>query len=423
MIWVTLAILLGLLALSFPVAAVLGIVGLTLDQLYAFLPLYLSLGEMTWGASTDVILVAIPMFVLLGEILLRAGIAERMYAAMSHWLSWLPGGLMHSNIGACTLFSAVSGSSVATAATIGTVALPEIERENYEPRLFLGTVAAGGTLGILIPPSINMIVYGVLTDTSIPQLYLAGMLPGLVLALLFMATVLIACWVRPAWGGDTRHSSWDARIRSLPDLVPPLLIFALVIGSIYAGLATPTEAASLGVIAALILAAARRKLTIPMLKRTFEGTIRTSAMIMAILIDADSPPRGRVLSGPRDVHGDADHDGRDGADHHAGDRRSRLRPGVVRGSDHASDRDRHDHPAGRDQPVRGPGRARQRSDPRRDDRLGPVRDHPRGDDRTPDPNSRHRPPAARGGRALKQRPMRWNHPQAERGLPSRPTTT
>ncbi|HEX6142500.1 MAG TPA: TRAP transporter large permease [Geminicoccaceae bacterium] len=286
MIWVTLALLLGLLALSFPVAAVLGIVGLALDQLYAFLPLYLSLGEMTWGASTDVILVAIPMFVLLGEILLRAGIAERMYAAMSHWLSWLPGGLMHSNIGACTLFSAVSGSSVATAATIGTVALPEIEREGYEPRFFLGTVAAGGTLGILIPPSINMIVYGVLTDTSIPQLYLAGMLPGLVLALLFMATVLIGCWLRPAWGGKTRRSTWRARFRALPDLVPPLLIFLLVIGSIYAGLATPTEAASLGVIAALVLAAWRRKLTVAMMKRALEGTMRTSAMIMAILIAA-----------------------------------------------------------------------------------------------------------------------------------------
>ena len=187
MIWVTLALLLGLLALSLPVAAVLGVVGLALDQLYSFLPLRLALGELVWGATTDVILVAIPMFVLLGEILLRAGIAERMYAAMTHWLSWLPGGLMHSNIGACTLFSAVCGSSVATAATIGTVAIEQIDRYGYNQRFFLGTIAAGGTLGILIPPSINMIVYGVLTETSIPQLYLAGFLPGLVLALLFMA--------------------------------------------------------------------------------------------------------------------------------------------------------------------------------------------------------------------------------------------
>jgi tripartite ATP-independent transporter DctM subunit len=286
MIWTTLVLLLALLALSLPVAAVLGVVGLALDELYSFLPLRLGLGEIAWGASTDVILVAIPMFVLLGEILLRAGIAERMYAAMTHWLSWLPGGLMHSNIGACTLFSAVSGSSVATAATIGTVAIEQIDRQGYNPRFFLGTIAAGGTLGILIPPSINMIVYGVLTDTSIPQLYLAGFLPGLVLALLFMATVLLGCWYRPAWGGQRTASDWPARWRSLPDLIPPLLIFALVIGSIYAGLATPTEAAALGVIGALVLAAWRRRLTLTMLKHTIEGTMRTSAMIMAILIAA-----------------------------------------------------------------------------------------------------------------------------------------
>jgi C4-dicarboxylate transporter DctM subunit len=286
MIWVTLALLIGLLALSLPVAAVLGAVGLALDRLYSFLPLRLALGEVTWGATTDVILVAIPMFVLLGEILLRAGIAERMYGAMSHWLSWLPGGLMHSNIGACTLFAAVCGSSVATAATIGTVAIEQIDRQGYNPRFFLGTIAAGGTLGILIPPSINMIIYGVLTDTSIPQLYLAGFLPGIVLAGLFMLTVLIGCLIRPAWGGRRTASDWPVRLRSLPDLIPPLLIFILVIGSIYAGLATPTEAASLGVIAALALAAWKRRLSLAMLRATVEGTMRTSAMIMAILIGA-----------------------------------------------------------------------------------------------------------------------------------------
>ncbi len=162
------------------------------------------------------------MFVLLGEILLRSGIAERMYGAMAQWLSWLPGGLMHSNIGACTLFSAVCGSSVATAATIGTVAVGQIERHGYNAPFFLGTIAAGGTLGILIPPSINMIIYGVLTDTSIPQLYLAAFVPGLVLAGLFMLTVLIGCTIRPAWGGRAPAADWPSRWRSLPDLVPPL---------------------------------------------------------------------------------------------------------------------------------------------------------------------------------------------------------
>jgi tripartite ATP-independent transporter DctM subunit len=286
LIWVTLAILLGLLALSLPVAAALGVVALVLDQLYAFLPLRHGLGELVWGATSDVLLVAIPMFVLLGEILLRTGIAERMYNAMAQWLSWLPGGLMHSNIGACTLFSAVSGSSVATAATIGTVAVPQIEREGYNAPFFLGTIAAGGTLGILIPPSINMIIYGVLTDTSIPQLYLAGFVPGLVLAGLFMLTVLIGCSIRPAWGGRRRSTDWPSRWRSLPDLLPPLFIFVLVIGSIYGGIATPTEAAALGVLAALVLAAGRRQLTLAMLRPAIEGTMRTAAMIMAVLMAA-----------------------------------------------------------------------------------------------------------------------------------------
>ncbi len=286
MIVFTVAFLVLLLALSVPVAATLGVLGLTLDAVFSGLPLRHAAGELAWASSTDFILVAIPMFVLLGEILLRSGIAERMYAAMAQWLSWLPGGLMHSNIGACTLFAAVCGSSVATAATIGTVAVGEIERHRYNERFFLGTIAAGGTLGILIPPSINMIVYGVLTDTSIPQLYLAGIVPGLVLAAFFMATVLVGCLFRPAWGGDRIATGWAMRLRTLPDLVPPLLIFILVIGSIYAGWATPTESAALGVLAALALAALRGRVSLAMLRAVTEGTMRTTAMIMAILIAA-----------------------------------------------------------------------------------------------------------------------------------------
>ncbi len=286
MIGLTVAVLLGLLALSIPVAAVLGMVGLTLDKVYASGRLEPVIGELTWGVSMDVIIVAVPLFILLGEILLRAGIAGRMYAAMTHWMSWLPGGLMHSNIATCTIFSAVSGSSVATAATIGTVAIGEIDRHGYNERFFIGTIAAGGTLGILIPPSINMIVYGVLTETSIPQLYLAGMLPGIVLAALFMLTVVIGCTLRPEWGGRKVETNWRARWRSLPDLIPPFIIFVVVIGSIYGGIATPTESASLGVIIAFALAAWRRRLNWPMLRDAIEGTMRSTAMIMAILIAA-----------------------------------------------------------------------------------------------------------------------------------------
>jgi tripartite ATP-independent transporter DctM subunit len=283
---VSVSLLLLILASSVPVAAGLILLGLALDHLYSFLPLRLAMGEISWSVSTNFILFAIPLFILLGEILLRSGIAERMYAAMKHWLSWLPGGLMHSNIGACTLFAAVSGSSVATAATIGTVAAEQVSTHGYNERLYFGTIAAGGTLGILIPPSIPMIVYGALTDTSIPQLYLAGILPGFVLALLFMLTVIVACLARPAWGGRKIEASWEARLRSLPDLLPPLAIFVVIIGSIYAGIATPTESAGLGVVAAFALAAWRRRLTSRVLADIFEGTMRTNAMIMAILIAA-----------------------------------------------------------------------------------------------------------------------------------------
>jgi len=286
MLWVALAILIGLLALAVPVAAGLGFLGIALSDLYSKLPLTLAIGEVAWATSNNFLLVAIPFFVLLGEILLRSGMAERMYNALVLWVPWLPGGLMHSNIAACAMFAATSGSSVATAATIGTVAMGEIKKHGYSERLFLGTIAAGGTLGILIPPSINMIVYGALTDSSIPKLYLAGIVPGLVLASLFSLTVLIICLLRPELGGKRTVTSWQARIRALPDLIPPLVIFLAVIGSIYAGLATATESAALGVIAALGVAAWHRRLTLRMLLQAFEGTMRTTAMIMAILIAA-----------------------------------------------------------------------------------------------------------------------------------------
>jgi C4-dicarboxylate transporter DctM subunit len=286
MVGTALGILIALLALAVPVAAALGFLGIALSEIYSRLPLSLAMGEVAWATSNNFLLVAIPFFVLLGEILLRSGIAERMYNALVLWVPWLPGGLMHSNIAACAMFAATSGSSVATAATIGTVAMGEIKKHGYSERLFLGTIAAGGTLGILIPPSINMIVYGVLTDSSIPQLYLAGIFPGVVLAGLFSLTVLIACLLWPSLGGKRTATGWPARIRALPDLVPPLVIFLAVIGSIYAGLATATESAALGVIAALGVAAWHRSLTLRMLLHAFEGTMRTTAMIMAILIAA-----------------------------------------------------------------------------------------------------------------------------------------
>ena len=286
MLGTALLMLIVLLAISVPIAAAMGVLGLALNQFYSSAPLYLAMGEILWNSSSEYILIAIPLFVMLGEILLRSGIAERVYAAIAQWLSWLPGGLMHANVGTCAMFAATSGSSVATAATVGVVALPQIKRRKYDERLFLGTLAAGGTLGILIPPSINFILYGLLTNSSVPRLYLAGMLPGILLAALFMVYVLLACLVRPSKGGERIETSWRQRFYSLKDLIAPLFIFLVVVGSIYAGWATPTEAASLGVLAALLLAAVERTLSLAMMRAVLEGTMRTTAMIMLIIMAA-----------------------------------------------------------------------------------------------------------------------------------------
>lgn len=278
--------LLVLVISAVPVAAVLGILSLSLDEMFMRGRRSLMMGDFVWEQSIEYILVAIPMFILLGEIMLRSGIAVRMYNAVIQWISWLPGGLLHANIGSSAIFAASSGSSVATAATIGTVAYPEIEKRRYNESLFLGSIAAGGTLGILIPPSINLIIYGLLTDSSVPELYLAGIFPGLMLAGLFMAVIVIACLRHPQWGGQKVETSWSQRIRVLPDLLPPILLFVAVVGSIYAGVATPTEAASIGVVFALIIAAWNRALNFSMLLEAFEGTMKSTATIMLIILAA-----------------------------------------------------------------------------------------------------------------------------------------
>lgn len=286
MIPTALVTLLLLMALAIPVAASLGVLGLVLAEAFAFLPVSKVAGEIAWSASNEFLLVALPMFILLGELLLRSGLAERMYGALAKWLAWLPGGLMHSNIAACALFAATSGSSVATAATVGTVALPQARRYGYNEPLFLGTLAAGGTLGILIPPSINMIIYAVLTNTSVPKLYLAGIVPGVLLAAGFMVVVLVACLIRPALGGQRIRTTLPEAIAGLVHLVPPLGIFLVVVGSIYAGIATPTEAASLGVVAGLLLAWWNRALDWQMLRAALLGTMRSTSMIMLIVVAA-----------------------------------------------------------------------------------------------------------------------------------------
>lgn len=288
MIGFAFTLLLVLVAIALPVAAALGMMGYILSAKYAFVPLTGALGEIAWSSSNDFILIAAPMFIMMGELMHRSGISERLFAALAPWFSRLPGQLIHTNIAASAIFAATSGSSVATAATIGTVAIPNMDKGGYNRPLFLGSIAAGGTLGILIPPSINMIIYGVLTDTSVTSLYAAGFIPGFVMAGLFSLMVLVICWRRPAWGGVAQPAEgiWAKRVGGLIHLVPPLLLFFLVVGSIYLGLATPTEAAALGLMATVALAWANGQLTVKVLLTAFEGTVRTTSMVMLIVIAA-----------------------------------------------------------------------------------------------------------------------------------------
>lgn len=288
MIATALSLLLGLIALSLPVAAVLALVGYILSENYAFFPMTGAAGELAWNASEDFILVAAPMFIMMGELMHRSGVSGQLFDALTPWFARLPGRLMHTNIASSAVFAATSGSSLATAATIGTVAIPNMDKGGYNRPLFLGSIAAGGTLGILIPPSINMIIYAVLTDTSVTDLYAAGFLPGFVLAALFSGIVLVLVLWRPEWGGPkiAQEGLWRARLRGLPQLIPPIGLFAIVVGSIYAGLATPTEAAALGLVATVGLVAANRQLTLGVLLAAFEGTARTTCMIMLIVIAA-----------------------------------------------------------------------------------------------------------------------------------------
>ncbi len=286
MISLALSILLILIVLSLPVGVVLIVLGISLAEIYSYFPLLPASGEILWSSSTEFVLVAVPMFILMGEILLRSGVASEMYESLDSWVNPIPGGLIHTNIAACTLFSATSGSSVATAATIGTVAVPNMNQLGYNKKLYLGSIAAGGTLGILIPPSINLILFGVLAEVSITRLYLASLLPGILLAVSFSLAVLIFCLIKPELGGSVRSSTWTERIFALKNLIAPLGLFLIVVGSIYGGYATPTEAAAVGVIASLIIAFWKGKFRLIDFFSALEGAMRTTAMVMLIVLAA-----------------------------------------------------------------------------------------------------------------------------------------
>jgi tripartite ATP-independent transporter DctM subunit len=265
------------------VAAALGVLGLVAALAFSDRPLHLFLGQVIWIPSINFVLVAVPLFILMGEILLRSGLSDRLYRALNLWSRRLPGGLLHTNIVSCAIFSAIAGSSVATAATIGAVALPYFERTAYSQRMVLGSLAAGGALGNLIPPGITFIIYGLLTETSVGQLYQAGFVPGFLVAGLFMLVILAYSLLT---GMREREAPvpWSARLASLADLVPTLVLILVVLGTIYAGVATPTEAAALGVVGAMIFAALNRRLSLPIVHAAAVATARTTSLVGLIIL-------------------------------------------------------------------------------------------------------------------------------------------
>ncbi len=231
-------------------------------------------------------LTVIPLFVLMGQISFHAGISKRLFNTAYHWLGPLPGGLAMATVGACTAFGAICGSGPATAATMASVALPEMRRYKYDMELASGAVAAGGSLGMLIPPSVVFIVYAIMTEQSIGALFIAGIVPGLLIATLFCLTIYITCKLRPEQGPVGPSVGWGVKFRSLTGVAETLILFVLVMGGMFLGYFTPTEAAAIGAAGSLAIALVKRQITIKVLVRSLQETIRTSCMVMIIVAGA-----------------------------------------------------------------------------------------------------------------------------------------
>ncbi len=278
-----------LLFLGMPIAFALMLVGCAgvgyLASLEAALPMT---ARTVWEVAAFYPYTVIPLFIVMGGFAGSSGMTQELYQSFDKWFRKLPGGLAIATIGACAGFAAVSGSSVATAATMGTVALPEMRRFHYHPRLATGSIAAGGTLGFLIPPSIGFIVYGMLTEQSIGRLLIAGMLPGLLLAGAYMLIVVLMVKINPVLAPAIPESvSWREKVASLAGIWEPLAVFLLVMGGIYLGFFTPTEAGAIGATALLLVALLKKKLTATNLIESLQEAVRISVMVLFLVAGAN----------------------------------------------------------------------------------------------------------------------------------------
>ena len=277
--------LIALLAMHAPVAVALGLIGIVGTALFVSPEAIRQIANIAFTQSSNFILTVVPLFILMGESLAATRIGSDLFQTAQMWLRRLPGALAVGTVFACAVFAAVCGSSPVTAATIGAMAVPEMIKRGYDKTLALGTTAAGGTLGILIPPSIPMIIYGVITDTSIGDLFIAGILPGIMMACLFSGTVIIKVLLRPELAPPLKERTpWPVKWRALGSVAPVVLLSVLVIGSIYGGIATPTEAGAVGAAGAIAFAGLMRYLSRPVLLRILENTVKTTAMFLLLLV-------------------------------------------------------------------------------------------------------------------------------------------
>jgi tripartite ATP-independent transporter DctM subunit len=240
-----------------------------------------------WNNTSSSGMMALPMFIWMGEILFRSKISENLFNGLTPWMDRIPGRLLHVNIFACTIFAAVSGSSAATTATVGRITVPELNKRGYDRTISMGSLAGAGTLGFLIPPSMMMLVYGIIGDVSIGKLFIAGVIPGLLLAAMFSAYIIFRCLVnRNLVPVQKEWHTWKQRIKAIPEIAPVLVLVLIVLGSLYAGWATPTEAGVVGVTGSLAFAALGRSMTWEVFRESLLGAIKTSCMIMLIVIGA-----------------------------------------------------------------------------------------------------------------------------------------
>ena len=277
-------VLILLIGFGTPISFATGFVSLLLFAAFMDINTLYQIAEIVAENGTNLFMITIPLFVLMAEILSFSGVGNDLFTAAHRWLSWLPGGLAISSIGTCTGFAAVSGSSPATAATVGLVAIPEMIKRGYNRKLAVGSIAAGGTLGILIPPSIAMIIYGIITEVSIGRLFIAGIIPGIILAIILSSAIAIAVKIRPSLAPPSNTVTWRDRFSSLKTVWPFIVLSVSVVGSIYAGIATPTESAAIGVIFSIIIALIFRKLTVQALYKALRRSAAVSAMIIFLVI-------------------------------------------------------------------------------------------------------------------------------------------